>query len=155
MSQDVQTRLETLFLTSKALEQEVKRLRGTQPVICILPPRPMLVSRLILYALPWLRRRRERRILRGCGLFDPVWYRARYSDVQAEGVDPARHFLETGAAEQRDPGPHFSTAHYLHLYPDIREAGLNPLLHYLASGWREGRSIRPGMPHDSSGEGRG
>src|SRR5206468_3238736 len=44
-------------------------------------------------------------------LFDPDWYRARYPDVAAAGIDPAIHYVENGWREGRDPGPSFSTSY--------------------------------------------
>ena len=87
-------------------------------------------------------------MIRDSGLFDHGWYLATYPDVAASGSDPVVHFLAHGAAERRDPGPHFDTDHYLRMYPDIAGNGMNPLLHYLQAGWAEGRSIHPDMPHE-------
>ena len=42
------------------------------------------------------------------GYFDPEWYRARYPDVDATGMDPAVHYLRYGCRLNRDPGPAFS-----------------------------------------------
>jgi glycosyltransferase involved in cell wall biosynthesis len=77
------------------------------------------------------------------GLFDPDWYLATYPEVAAAGADPFSHYVSTGAAEGRDPGPQFSTLRYLQRYPDLARAGVNPLLHYLDFGMREGREIFP------------
>lgn len=96
--------------------------------------------------IPPLALRWNGRILRQSGLFDADWYLEKYPDVKAAGVDPARHFLKWGAADQRDPSPRFSTSHYLKLYPDVKNAGVNPVIHYLTAGWEEKRSIHPLMP---------
>ena len=45
--------------------------------------------------------------------FDPQFYLAKYPDVQAAGLDPLRHFTDSGWKEGRDPNPHFSTEYYL------------------------------------------
>ncbi|MCQ0090551.1 hypothetical protein [Roseovarius sp. M141] len=148
----MQGRTEALYLRSKALEQQVRHLEATHPVICMRPAAGGLVSRLAWRVIPALRRRREVQTIRDCGLFDGAWYLAQYADVREAGGDPAGHYLRFGATELRDPGPWFSTAHYLHLYPDIAQVGINPLLHYLHAGWREGRAIRPGM---ATGPGEG
>jgi len=76
-------------------------------------------------------------------VFDAAWYLAANPDVAAANVDPAAHFVRSGAGEGRDPGPYFFTAWYLDAYPDVAVAGLNPLLHYLASGAAEGRDPGP------------
>jgi hypothetical protein len=72
-------------------------------------------------------------------LFDAPWYLAVYADVGASGLVPARHYLQSGAAEGRDPGPRFSTSGYLRRYPDVAAAGLNPLVHFIRVGQSEGR----------------
>ncbi len=48
-----------------------------------------------------LRRRAE--LLKATGLFDPEWYRTRYSDIAETGIDPALHFLQFGLNEGRHP----------------------------------------------------
>ena len=89
----------------------------------------------------WQRRRAYRVIARS-GLFDAAWYRARYPDVAAAGVDPLAHYLASGAREGRDPHPDFETSYYLRSNPDVAGANLNPLLHFVLHGRREGR-----LPH--------
>jgi len=144
----MQERIEKLYLSARTLEREVAALRATQPVLLSRAGRPGLALRVLMRLHPGLRRRVQVRMIRGCGLFDPDWYLRTYGDVAAAGADPALHFLDNGARERRDPGPHFDTRHYLRLYPDIAESGINPLLHYINAGWSERRSIRPGMPHE-------
>ncbi len=75
--------------------------------------------------------RRAARLLRRSPLFDADWYLATYPDVAAAGLDPVRHYLRSGAAEGRDPGPRFSSRDYLGRHPDVAAAGINPLLHHL------------------------
>jgi Methyltransferase domain len=79
-------------------------------------------------------------------LFDREWYLKSYPDVAAAEVDPAAHYLFSGAAEGRDPGPRFSARTYLRRYRDVAATGLNPLLHYLQLGKKEGRKISPVLP---------
>jgi len=76
-------------------------------------------------------------------LFDAKWYRMQYPDITTAGVDPAAHYLASGANEGRDPGPHFSTAWYLAEHKDIAATGVNPLVHYLLVGKEQGRAIAP------------
>jgi hypothetical protein len=94
-----------------------------------------------------LRDRRDRSaelaLLTASQLFDSDWYALAYPDVTAAGIDPTAHYLSTGAAEGRDPGPHFSTQSYLQRYPDVAATGANPLLHYLQHGIDEGRDVSP------------
>src|SRR5262249_12416580 len=106
---------------------------------------------------PWairqrLKSLRERRapsaelsLLRASNLFDAEWYVRTYPDIAAVGIDPAVHYLSSGAAEGRDPGPHFSTQGYVQRYLDVAATGANPLLHYLEHGISEGRDISPMM----------
>lgn len=90
-----------------------------------------------------VRLRRDVQTLVRSPLFDAAWYRARYPDVAASGIDPAWHYLQYGSREGRDPGPGFDAAYYLAQSPDVAAAGHDPLLHYLRSGVTEGRPTRP------------
>jgi len=80
---------------------------------------------------------RDLALIRNSGLFDPTWYLARYPDVARTGIDPARHYLQHGWLEGRDPGPGFSSERYIADHPEILEKGINPLVYYCAS---EGKS---------------
>ena len=114
------------------------------PAIATLEASPVAV--LTLDAPPAPRERdlsREQELLASSQFFSRDWYLHVYPDVAADGEDPVLHYLTCGAAEGRDPGPHFSTDHYLTHAPDVAEAGLNPLVHYLDEGRAEGRSIEP------------
>jgi glycosyltransferase involved in cell wall biosynthesis len=82
-------------------------------------------------------------LLHNSPLVDPVWYRETYADLRDTPVDVARHYLEHGAREGRNPGPQFDTRFYLRQNPDVAASGLNPLVHYLLRGQREGRSLQP------------
>lgn len=88
------------------------------------------------------RQREEIALIRASGLLDADWYRRTYPDVATAGHDPALHYLEHGVADGRDPGPDFSTSHYLSRYPDVAKSGLNPLVHYLRYGQAEEREKR-------------
>ena len=68
------------------------------------------------------------------GFFDADWYRARYPDVAASGVDPMEHFLTWGAADGRDPNRWFDSRWYLQHNPELSASGLPPLLHYMVLG---------------------
>lgn len=74
--------------------------------------------------------------------FDPTFYQAMNPDVVASGMDPLKHFLDTGWLEGRDPSPGFSVQHYLDANPDVAAAGVNPFAHYLIAGRAEGRAMR-------------
>jgi hypothetical protein len=82
-------------------------------------------------------------VIRMSPLFDAKWYRRRYPDVAAAGVDPASHYFHFGAAEGRAPGPRFSTAYYVKSYPDVAAARINPLVHYVLHGAAERREVHP------------
>jgi hypothetical protein len=65
-------------------------------------------------------------------VFDAEFYLRANPDVAAARMDPLKHYLKYGAAEQRQPHPLFDPAHYLASCPQARNAG-NPLLHFLAT----------------------
>jgi Glycosyl transferase family 2 len=64
-------------------------------------------------------------------LFDPDFYRDRYPDVAASGVDPIVHYVRWGAGEGRDPSADFHTASYKARYPELATGMINPLVHAL------------------------
>lgn len=82
---------------------------------------------------------RDVELLRQSKLFDREFYLELYPDVAAAGVDPARHYLEFGAAEGRRPHYAFDSDWYLSVNPDVKREGWNPLLHYLKKGAEQGR----------------
>jgi hypothetical protein len=49
-------------------------------------------------------------------------------------MNPLRHYIGWGAAEGRDPNPHFDSDWYLERNPDVAVAGANPLSHYIHCG---------------------
>jgi hypothetical protein len=81
-------------------------------------------------------------LLKESRLFDPDWYCKTYPDVMSAG-DPYAHFLVSGDAEGRRPGPEFNPSWYLTQYLDVRHGTKGPLLHYLRRGKAEGRM--PGL----------
>jgi GT2 family glycosyltransferase len=82
---------------------------------------------------------KEIEILRKSPLLDPVWYRQTYIDLRDTPIDVARHYLEHGADERRNPHPLFDTSFYLEQNPDVVASGMNPLVHYILYGAAEGR----------------
>src|SRR5271165_6215582 len=76
-------------------------------------------------------------------VLDPLWYRARYRDVAASGIDPLRHFIDSGLRERRDPNRWFDGAWYVRQYADVAASGAHPLLHYMSEGARQGRDPHP------------
>ena len=79
-------------------------------------------------------------LLQFSDLFDGKWYKQTYPDVGQAKVPPVVHFLTTGCAEGRNPGPSFNTKRYYQNNPDVLAAGENALVHYLRHGRREGRT---------------
>ncbi len=77
------------------------------------------------------------------GLFDEKFYRMKYPDVAAAGVEPLAHYLIHGASEGRNPSPLFDTGYYLMKNPEIARTPLHPLLHYLQQGAWERRDPHP------------
>lgn len=77
------------------------------------------------------RQHRQVTLLQQSCLFDPDWYLASYPDVAKAGMDPAMHYVRYGGAENRDPGPDFSSSGYRLMHAIAADA--NPLLHYLES----------------------
>lgn len=69
--------------------------------------------------------------LRASALFDGPWYLRTYPEVIATGMSPALHYLRHGAAEGKDPGPEFSTKHYVSRHPVTARRRTNPLLNHL------------------------
>lgn len=72
--------------------------------------------------------------------FDEAYYRSWYADTCQYPHGPARHYLDLGWREGRDPSGHFSTDGYLDANPDVRVAGVNPLVHFLEVGFAQGRT---------------
>lgn len=84
--------------------------------------------------------------IRASAKFDAAWYRARYPDVDALGMDPAEHYLWLGAKLGRNPSASFDGAAYLAANPDVANAGINPLLHFERVGRMEGRALTVAAP---------
>lgn len=78
------------------------------------------------------------RLIEASPLFQSAWYLQQYPDVALAGVNPATHYLYSGALEHRDPGPDFSTRDYLARHPELEQDGLNPLIHHLQSPDQDG-----------------
>jgi len=82
-------------------------------------------------------------LVTGSALFDPDWYQLSNPDVLRADIGPATHYIDSGSAEDRDPGPGFSTGGYRlaqGLGPEV-----NPLVHYEAFGRTAGHDPLPGF----------
>ena len=84
----------------------------------------------------WMRRLRV-------SSFDPAFYAMQLLGTPWTRLDPVRHYVLFGAADDFDPAPGFSTAFYQMAYDDVRRSGVNPFYHYLKYGRHEGRRIEP------------
>ncbi|NYS60319.1 glycosyltransferase [Vreelandella salicampi] len=80
--------------------------------------------------------------------WDAAWYLTHYTDLQDAKIDPLAHFLDHGAMEGRDPGPHFSTSGYALRYArQLQQAKMtNPLAHFLRHGHAQGLEPHPVFP---------
>ena len=75
----------------------------------------------------------ELNLVKRSGLFDSVWYEARYPDIEHSKMNSLKHFLLFGGQEGRSPGPDFNSTEYSQKNPDILNSNKNPLVHYLRS----------------------
>lgn len=75
------------------------------------------------------------------GLFDPVWYRARYTDVAGTARALVEHYLTQGWRQGYNPGPHFDGNAYRAQNPDVAAADVCPLWHYVNHGILEHRPV--------------
>jgi hypothetical protein len=86
----------------------------------------------------------EIRAVQQTGLFDDVWYRHRYPDVGASGLNPLRHYAEHGGREDRAPNPWLDPKWYRVTHR--LKAHEHPLFHYLTVG--EPAGLRPSPNFD-------
>ncbi|WAC28118.1 glycosyltransferase [Ancylobacter sp. SL191] len=84
-----------------------------------------------------------KQLFEASAFFDKNWYLDNYPDVAEAGANPVEHYIQHGAREGRNPGPHFDTRTYLDCRPDVAAAGLNPLLHFLQYGIIEVAALPP------------
>ena len=83
--------------------------------------------------------RQRRKLIVESGLFDPIWYLARYPDVAESQVDPLTHFIVHGSKELRSPSAHFNARHYYESYADLQQHRIEPVFHFILHGKLEGR----------------
>lgn len=81
-------------------------------------------------------------IIKKSALFDRIYYKKQYSDVDFSKITPEEHYLTIGYKEGTNPSSSFSTEEYYNENPDVKLIGMNPLLHYEISGRNEGRFNR-------------
>jgi hypothetical protein len=79
----------------------------------------------------------EARAIRNSGLFDRLFYLAKYPHVEVPAI---HHYCALGwRGEKCNPNELFDTAWYLSINDDVKEAGVNPLYHYIQAGEAENR----------------
>jgi hypothetical protein len=86
----------------------------------------------------------EIRAVRQTALFDAEWYRHRYPDVDAAGMNPILHYVEHGLREDRAPNPWFDPGWYRNTHCLAQDAV--PLFHYASGG--EANGHRPSRNFD-------
>ena len=83
------------------------------------------------------------RLVKESGLFDEAYYCDAYPEIRAAHLDPLLHYLETGAAELRNPSKAFDARYYVGLCRKRGEQIDNPLVHYLEVGAAQGLEPYP------------
>lgn len=81
------------------------------------------------------------KIIEASDLFDENWYVEQYPEIENIGIMPARHYLEKGGYEGKNPSPKFDSSLYLKNNTDVKNSNINPLSHYLLYGIHEDREI--------------
>ena len=77
------------------------------------------------------------KILENSLLFDSEWYCKTYGF--GKYLNAAKHYLNVGWKENKNPSEFFSTSDYLKKNPDVDNGLINPLLHFEKFGFKEGR----------------
>ena len=70
------------------------------------------------------------KIINQSPLFDEVWYRLQYPEINKCKLSAASHYFFIGADINYDPGPYFETKWYAEKFPEIRKHKINPLFHF-------------------------
>lgn len=74
-------------------------------------------------------------------LFNKKHYLRKNPDLKKQHIkNLAKHYLEIGWKEGRNPSHKFDGNRYLQDYPDVKQKNTCPLLHYIRYGHKEGRS---------------
>lgn len=78
--------------------------------------------------------------LRKSGMFDRVYYRGAYPQLNAiYRRFPENHYIAYGEHMGFRPNPDFSPFAYLRYNPDVAQHGVRPFLHYIRSGHKDER----------------
>jgi len=84
--------------------------------------------------------RRYLRTIRGSGMFDPVYYRGAYPQLNPlYRKFPEKHFIAYGERLGFRPNPDFSPLDYLRYNPDVANMGIPAFRHYIEAGHKEVR----------------
>jgi len=70
------------------------------------------------------------RIICESKLWDPSYYKTKYSLIYMSDIEAAEHYLTKGYRQGYDPSAHFSTVEYFFYNPKVQIKMVNPLLHY-------------------------
>ena len=107
------------------------------------PSTPGPLARLLRFARVMLLTPSERlylRAIRKSGMFDPVYYRGAYPQLNPMYLRfPEKHFIAYGESMGFRPNPDFSPFAYLRYNPDVADLGMRPFRHYIESGHKEVR----------------
>lgn len=71
------------------------------------------------------------RTVESSDLFDGGWYLRKNLEVARGRVNPATHYVRTGARQGLNPSARFNTKRYLARHPEARDSGVPALVHYL------------------------
>lgn len=80
------------------------------------------------------------RALRKSRMFDPVYYRGAYPQLNRFYQQfPENHYIAYGESMGFRPNPDFSPFAYLRYNPDVANLGIRPFRHYIEAGYKETR----------------
>lgn len=71
------------------------------------------------------------RAVESSDLFDGGWYLRKNLEVARRAVNPATHYVRTGARQGLNPSARFNTKRYLARHPEAKDAGVPALVHFL------------------------
>ena len=90
----------------------------------------------------------NRNLIKQSGLFDAQYYLDSNPGLHESGIDPLKHFMESGWKNGYNPSAHFDLKYYAAVNAGVIKRNENPLVHYLRKGKKEGRKPLPG-PNES------
>lgn len=90
----------------------------------------------------------NRNLIKQSGLFDAQYYLDSNPGLHESGIDPLKHFMESGWKNGYNPSARFDLKYYAAVNTGVIKRNENPLVHYLRKGKKEGRKPLPG-PNES------